>query len=163
EAAFEVMFQRVPIFLGFLGVARAGLAYAFGDYTGAWRSAQQATASFAGSAEQIWHSVLDLFHGMTAAALYPHAPASERAALLAAIDASCRALELRSTGCRENFEHQFLLLSAERARVLDEGERAAELYAGAAAAAERAGYLNDRALVRERAALFCSGRGDLDA
>jgi transcriptional regulator with GAF, ATPase, and Fis domain/predicted ATPase len=158
EAAFEQTFRGVPIFLGFLGVAQMGIAYLFEDHRRAWELGARAALAFGDSAEQIWHSVLDFYRGLAAAAVLgdePEAPA--------VLNAAIERLRQRSQGCAANFEHQHLLLAAERARAHEGAGDAARLYAQAAAAADGAGFLNDRALVYERMARFEAEQGHLQA
>jgi predicted ATPase len=112
EAAFAATFHKVPVFVGFLSVAQAGLCILFDDDVRAWEIATRAAAAFGNSAEQIWHSVCDFYRGLAAAAVY-----ADQAEAPAVLDAAIERLELRSQGCPANFEHQYLLLAAERARV----------------------------------------------
>jgi transcriptional regulator with GAF, ATPase, and Fis domain len=155
EAAFAAAFQKVPVFVGFLSVAQAGLCCLFGDDARAWEIATRAALAFGNSAEQIWHSVCDFYRGLAAAAVY-----GDDADAPGVLDAAIERLELRSRGCPANFEHHYLLLAAERARALKSVEQAAGLFRQAAAAADRAGFLNDRALVYERVARFAAEQGD---
>jgi transcriptional regulator with GAF, ATPase, and Fis domain/predicted ATPase len=158
EASFAETFRGVPIFLGFLAVAQMGLAYLFDDPRRAWEVGVRAARAFADSAEQIWHSVLDFYRGLAAASLL-----AEESEAPAVLDGAIARLRERSQGCAANFEHQHLLLAAERARASRSVDQAARLYAEAAAAADRTGFLHDRALIRERTARFESERGDEEA
>ena len=65
-----------------------------------------------------------------------------------------RQLQQWAESCPENFLHKSLLVSAEIARLEDEGWRAAELYDRAIEEAGCSGYLQEEALARERAGLF---------
>ena len=69
-----------------------------------------------------------------------------------------RQLEQWAESCPDNFLHKSLLVSAEIARLEGEGWEAAELYDRAIEEAGRSGYIQEEALVRERAGLFWSGQ-----
>jgi predicted ATPase len=62
--------------------------------------------------------------------------------------------------CPDSFDHRYLLVEAERLRVLGRGREAATTFGAAIAAARRNGYLQDAALAAELAAELHRSRGD---
>ena len=71
------------------------------------------------------------FQCLSATALWPRAPAIERAALEARFEAQLRNIETWAANCPQNFASMHLTVAAERARVLGEtGRRRRTLRAG---------------------------------
>ena len=60
--------------------------------------------------------------------------------------------------CKENFEHQYLLISAEMARIQGETSEAIENYEKAIQSAKQGDFIQNEALIKERYAHFWLGR-----
>ena len=86
------------------------------------------------------------------------APPEVRARHLQRVAANQEQLRLWTEGCRENFSHKHLLVSAELARLEGRHEDAAALYDQAIEGARRGGFLQDEALGNELAGRFFRAR-----
>ena len=85
---------------------------------------------------------------------YPSLPEAEGSDLLQQIETNQAQLKLWSESCPENFRHKYLLVAAERARILGKYLEAIENYEGAIAEAKANRYLQEEALAYELAARF---------
>ncbi|MFO0607425.1 MAG: AAA family ATPase [Polyangiales bacterium] len=111
-----------------------------------------------------WH--LSNFHTyapLAAARLHDEAPESDRPALLARIDESLAVLRTWAAAGPANHRHRLLLVEAERARVTGDLTEAAARYHEALEAARLTPFVNDEALIAERAARFHLARGGVGA
>ncbi|MFZ5892978.1 MAG: sigma 54-interacting transcriptional regulator [Myxococcota bacterium] len=116
ESSAEQALSKVPIFIGFLNVARAFLRYTFGDVGGACESVAQAGAALSGSAETIWHHQLAFCSGLVhAASLRLEKPAVERAVSQNALQRARVAVERLAVSNPKTFGYQRELLRAEQA------------------------------------------------
>jgi transcriptional regulator with GAF, ATPase, and Fis domain len=140
----DAAFEKIPVFRGFLAVARLALSMHFGDPAAGRVHASVARAALAGSSETIWHHELDFYSGLMLVAGNEISPDD-----LAALDMVLERIVRRREACELNFGAHHLLLSAERARALGRRLAAQSLYAEAIAAADASAVLPDRALARE--------------
>ena len=99
------------------------------------------------------------FYGLTLAALYPSADKSQQRKYWQTLEEIQNKLERWSDGCRENFEHKWLLLSAEMAWTSGDILEAIELYDRAIASAKENEFIQHEALANERATKFWLARG----
>jgi len=100
-----------------------------------------------------------LYTGITVAALYPNAQDAEKQAYLEILDECIDENRLLADQCKINFEHAYLILRAEKARIEDHHQEAMLLYDEAVASAGEYGYQCNEALANELAAKFYLGRG----
>lgn len=140
----DAVFEKIPIFRGFLAVARLALCVHFGDHANGRMQAATARAALAGSSETIWHHELDFYSGLSFATGNEMSTDDG-----AALDAILERVARRREACEVNFAAHHLLLSAERQRALGRRHEAERSYAEAIAAADASAVLPDRALARE--------------
>ncbi|MEZ4410968.1 MAG: adenylate/guanylate cyclase domain-containing protein, partial [Polyangiales bacterium] len=100
---------------------------------------------------------------LAASRLHDEAPADERPALVARIDESLAVLRGWAAAGPANHLHRLRLVEAERARVEGRLDEAAARYHEALEAARRTPYVNDEALIGERAARLYLDRGGVFA
>ncbi|BAY11777.1 trifunctional serine/threonine-protein kinase/ATP-binding protein/sensor histidine kinase [Calothrix sp. NIES-2098] len=85
---------------------------------------------------------------------YPNLSESQRSDVLQQIETNQAQLKIWSESCSENFLHKYLLVEAERSRIVGKCLEAQELYDRAIAEAKVNGYLQEEALANELAAKF---------
>ncbi|MFT3765419.1 MAG: AAA family ATPase [Minicystis sp.] len=133
---------------------KAQLLYLYGDYEQALASLDEAAPllSFvSGTMTVVEHA----FYGaLTAAALLQTLTTKDRAALTARLATETARIEHWAVHCPENFQHKYLLLAAEAARVAGRGWEAMGLYDRAIAEAGRQEVTHVEALACERAGDF---------
>ena len=100
-----------------------------------------------------------LYQGLLMAALHPKATTEEKARYEQVIAANIEKLRGYSGLCAENFQHKYLLLAAERARLSGQDAEAMALYDQAIEASVAAELCQDEALAHELAARFYLARG----
>src|SRR5262249_23506487 len=70
-------------------------------------------------------------------------------------------MKIWATHAPMNYQHKYYLVEAERARILNEQDRARDCYEKAIDLAQRHGYLNEEALAYELAARFHLANGQI--
>jgi predicted ATPase/serine phosphatase RsbU (regulator of sigma subunit)/tRNA A-37 threonylcarbamoyl transferase component Bud32 len=146
-----------PLFCVYLG--KSMLSYWFKDYKSAVANAIQA--------EQYQHSMATLmpvaqhpfYYSLALLAQYPLATRCEQAEYLEKIAVNQQKMALWANNAPMNYQHKYDLVEAEKARVLGQNWKAAELYEKAIAAAKKSEYRHEEALAYELAAEFYLGRG----
>ncbi|MCY1022299.1 trifunctional serine/threonine-protein kinase/ATP-binding protein/sensor histidine kinase [Pyxidicoccus sp. MSG2] len=96
---------------------------------------------------------------LAAAAAWASATPEEQARYRGVIDAQLKRLEQWAASCPENFEHRWLLVRAEDARICGREQEAMELYDQAIESATRHDFTNIQAMGNELAARFYLARG----
>jgi predicted ATPase len=97
------------------------------------------------------------FQCLSAAAVWHEVAPIDRAALEARFEAQLQNIGTWARNCPDNFTAMHLTVCAERARVLGESGKAAELYEQAVLAARASRFLNVEALTSELAMKHCAG------
>ncbi len=146
-----------PLFCVYLG--KSMLSYWFKDYKSAVANAIQA--------EQYQHSMATLmpvaqhpfYYSLALLAQYSIATRCEQAEYIEKIAVNQHKMALWANNAPMNYQHKYDLVEAEKARVLGENWKAAELYEKAIAGAKENEYLHEEALAYELAAEFYLGRG----
>ncbi|MBU1168618.1 MAG: AAA family ATPase [Proteobacteria bacterium] len=95
-------------------------------------------------------------------ALYPQLPSMEKRKYSRILKQNQGKMNLWTKNCPENFEHKYLLVEAERARIKGKRKKAAAFYDRAIASAHDNGYTQNEAIANERAALFFRETGDME-
>lgn len=104
--------------------------------------------------------VLHFYDSLNRLAVYREADEAERATLLARVDESIARMRNWAEHCPENYRHKYLLMTAERAVVVDQANRAISLFRQGIDAARQHDYLHEEALGNELAGQFWLGHGD---
>jgi len=95
-----------------------------------------------------------LYAGVTIAALYPRVSEADKPSYMAILDECIDENRLLFEQCPINFEHAYLILQAEKARIEDRHMSAMHYYDQAIASAKEQGYRCNEALANELAAKF---------
>jgi predicted ATPase/GAF domain-containing protein len=140
-------------------VLRQMAAYGFGQYQDALQAADAAACEgqfFLASVHEASHH---LYHALTLAALYPQAAPQRQAAWMVILLDKQQRLRDWAAHCPANFEHSYLLVAAEIARLDRRDGAAMAAYDGALACAAAGGFVQHEALAAELAARFYDARG----
>ena len=154
---------RMPFFFCAPHVACA--LYLFGRYKEAFELVELTSktvvkATLGGQSE----TENTLFYGLSAAALFPDAPAERRTYFLSVIDRALMFFKKWSAKADENFSVRYHLLEAERARITGNPAQAFHFYATASQKAAQEAFLCLRGLIEERRATLSIAEGlPLDA
>ena len=95
-----------------------------------------------------------LYAGITVAALYPSVEVEKKEEYLNILSECIVENQLLSEQCQINFEHAYLILEAEKARIENRAIEAMHFYDEAIASAKQQGYLGNEALAHELAVQF---------
>jgi diguanylate cyclase (GGDEF)-like protein/PAS domain S-box-containing protein len=90
---------------------------------------------------------------------YPSAQASEKIEILQSVAANQEKLKVWAHHAPMNYQHKFLLVEAERYRVLKQKTKAIDYYDRAITLAEEQGYIQEAAIAYERAADYYLSKG----
>lgn len=134
-------------------------AYAFGRYHEALAAAEAAGGErhfFLASVTEVTHH---FYHALTMTALYLEACTERQGAYLRMLQEIDDRLRAWSAQCPANFEHRYLLVSAEMARITGREADAVHAYDASLEAARAGGFVQHAALAGELAARFHQQRG----
>ncbi|MEH2332979.1 trifunctional serine/threonine-protein kinase/ATP-binding protein/sensor histidine kinase [Nostoc sp.] len=126
----------------------------YGDYTKAVEYADNAE-KFVGGARGIFINPVFYFHKSIAlAGAYAKADTETQIIYLDKLNANLEKFQQWAMHCPTNYQHKFLLIQAEVARIHQQDYQAMELYDKAIASAAENGYLQNEALANELAFRF---------
>ncbi len=144
---------------------RALVRFHFGDARSAWEALDAAWPYLDGVPSTYHLPTLHMILPLVAVALLAEPDTDEalRAELRARVDASLEALRAWSAAGPMNHAHRVRLVEAELAAHAGDRDAAAQAFREAIDAVHRTAYLNDQALILERAARFFLTGGHADA
>ncbi|MEH2066484.1 MAG: AAA family ATPase [Nostoc sp.] len=126
----------------------------YGEYTKAVKYAENAE-KFVGGARGIFINPVFYFHQSIAfAGAYVEADTATQVIYLYKLNANLEKFQQWAMHCPTNYQHKFLLIQAEIARIYKQDYQAMELYDKAIASAAENGYLQNEALANELAFRF---------
>ncbi|MEH2160247.1 MAG: AAA family ATPase [Nostoc sp.] len=126
----------------------------YGEYTKAVEYAENAE-KFVGGARGIFINPVFYFHQSIAlAGAYVEADTATQVIYLYKLNANLEKFQQWAMHCPTNYQHKFLLIQAEIARIYQQDYQAMELYDKAIASAAENGYLQNEALANELAFRF---------
>ncbi|MFN6461057.1 MAG: AAA family ATPase [Nostoc sp. DedVER02] len=126
----------------------------YGEYTKAVEYADNAE-KFVGGARGIFINPVFYFHQSIAlAGAYVEADTETQAVYLYTLNANLEKFQQWAMHCPTNYQHKYLLIQAEIARICQQDYQAMELYDKAIASAAENGYLQNEALANELAFRF---------
>jgi predicted ATPase/signal transduction histidine kinase/tRNA A-37 threonylcarbamoyl transferase component Bud32 len=131
----------------------------YGEYTKAVEYADNAE-KFVGGARGIFINPVFYFHQSVAlAGAYVEADTATQVIYLHKLNANLEKFQQWAIHCSTNYQHKFLLIQAEIARISQQDYQAMELYDQAIASAAENGYLQNEALANELAFRFYLAKG----
>jgi signal transduction histidine kinase len=101
----------------------------------------------------------NFYNSLILAALYPTASETQKSEYWQQLTINQQQMQIWSETCPDNFRHQYLLVKAEMARLLNDPLSAIDLYDEAIALAKSHEFVQDAALANELAAKFWIARG----
>ncbi len=129
-------------------------AYLFGEYDMAVSQGSKALKLVNNAVASVYIPNFYFYHGLSLLGMYHSQSTLGRKTLLRKIDAGLKNMRLWASTAPENYQHKYHLLVAERNRVLNKKDEAAEHYDRAIKLAAKNGYLQEEGLIYERAAHF---------
>jgi len=143
--------------IGYYLLARMRLHYYYGEYETALGQAERALPLVSAFQGQVAEWEFAFYRALASAARAREVTGSERLLLLDATEALLGTFEEWASVGPANFAHKRDLIRAELLRARDEPGRAEAAYEAAVLSAGNSGFVQDRALAHERAALFYQG------
>ncbi|NJL66620.1 MAG: hypothetical protein HC894_07045 [Microcoleus sp. SM1_3_4] len=137
-----------------LYLVKANLAYLFDDVTAALDYASIAREYIGASLGLITVGVYKFYLSLILLAAYSHVETSKQQQYLSDVKENQQNLKEWSVHAPQNFHHKYLLIQAERARVLGQKLKAVDLYDRAISLAKENEYIQEEALANELAAKF---------
>ena len=148
--------DRTAIYVVYL--CKLILGYIFEDFQQAIERAAQAERYLENVTSLLLVPVFYFYDSLAKLAQLPEASREEKS-ILAKVQANQKKMKIWSRHAPKNYLHKFVLVEAERHRVLGQYARAIDLYDRAIALAKDHEYLNEEALANELAAKFYIQQG----
>ncbi|TAF57782.1 MAG: response regulator [Oscillatoriales cyanobacterium] len=101
----------------------------------------------------------NFYYSLTLAALYAQASKGDRQKYLRKLKANQKQMKIWADRCPENFEHKYLLVAGEMARIAGKEMEAIDLYDRSIASARDGEFIQNEALAAELAANFWLSKG----
>ena len=133
---------------------KAQLSYLAGDFDGAKAEIDEAGGFLPAVFAQLAVPEHYFYQSLIVGRLYPGAQTRQRRDYRSVIEGNLERMALWAGFAPSNFEHKWLLLEAERERLFGESRHAADLYERAVRSAAEHGYLQNKAIAHELAALY---------
>ena len=135
------------------------LHYLFSEYKLAHKNALIAEEYLDGATGMVMIPVFYFYDSLILLATYHGQPDPEQESVLVKVNDNQNKLQQWVTHAPMNYEHKYVLVEAEKARVVGENWKAAELYEKAIAGAKENEYINEEALGYELAGKFYLAQG----
>lgn len=145
--------------IGFYKIFKTQILYLYQCFEDAFLCVQDAKDFLKYLPGCISLAAFNFYYSLVLAALYPFATEAQRSEYWQQLVINQNQMQIWAETCSENFQHQYLLVKAEMARLLDETLVAIELYDEAIELAKLNGFVQDCALANEIAAKFWIFRG----
>lgn len=140
--------------LFFLNFTKLYLAYLFHDFNLALAFASQTETYLDGIVGSVFVPLFHYYDSLASLAVVPATAKLARQKLLDKVAANQKKMQGWAKHAPMNFRHKYLLVEAERLRILGQDGQASECYDQAICLARESEYLNDEALANELAARF---------
>jgi len=151
--------QKDQASLATLYICQMQLCYMSGNYSDALYAAQKIEALLDAIRGLLIGYEYYYYCSLTIAAIYKELPPREKKRWFKILNKNRKILKKLAEACRANYEHMYLLVTAETERILYRGEGAMSLYDRAVESARKEGYIQNEALAGELAAKFYLSRG----
>ncbi len=151
--------QKLGIPLYYTYVAKAIWLYHAEDYAGALQATKLAEPHQESSPVTTPYANQNFYSSLACLALCSTAPQPDRQQYLRQVSKNQRRAKQWARKCRENYQHRYDLVEAERLRVLSKLVEAIDHYDRAIRGAKEQDYINEVALANELAAKFCLNFG----
>ncbi len=138
---------------------KSWLHYLFKDYANAAENAITASNYSDAVMSMLYVPIHNFYYSLTLLALYPTASKTKQKQYLKQVASFQKKMKHWAVNCPENYQHKYDLVEAEKARVLEEYEKAAQYYDRAVKGASENEYIHEEALANELAAEFYWANG----
>ena len=140
------------LFLTYLG--KTILSYFFKTYEQAVENAIKAEKYVASCRQYIIGGPYIFYYSLALLAQYPSTKKHKRKQFMEKVSSNQKLMKEWAYHCPANYQHKYELIEAEKARILGQNWKAAELYDRALKGAREQGFIHEEALAYERAAEF---------
>ncbi|GAB4530728.1 MAG: AAA family ATPase [Pleurocapsa sp.] len=140
-------------------LAKLIICYLFKEYETALGIAKLASQYSSSAIGTICFAIHNFYYSLVLLAVYPTKSEKEQQEYLEQVTSHQQQMEVWATHAPANYLHKYLLVEAEKARVLGQNELAAEYYDRAIETATEAGYIQEAALAEELTAEFYYAQG----
>ncbi|WP_293090330.1 AAA-like domain-containing protein [Okeania sp. SIO3B5] len=130
------------------------ILYLFKDYLQAFKNSQYANRYAAGMIGYLCVPQHNFYYSLACLAHHNNCDTEQQKELLEQVEKNQEDMKIWAGHCRENFQHKYDLIEAEKARVLGQNWQAQELYDRAIQGAKKYEFIHEEALAYERAAEF---------
>jgi predicted ATPase/serine phosphatase RsbU (regulator of sigma subunit) len=131
------------------------LSFTYGDFEKALDSANQMLPILDSAGGTLSYTNFYFYYSLALIACFPSFSQEDQVEARKTLESNLAKIELWMNNCPENFQHFYLLVSAEMAKLEERVQEAITLYDKAIQAAHNNGYIHHEALANELAALFC--------
>ncbi len=140
-------------------ILKCQVLYLYGKYAEALSCAVEAEQKLGLAIGTIIVAEHNFYYSLTLTALYSEASEFDRPKYLRKLKSNQKQMKIWADSCPENFEHKYLLVAAEIARIGDKGMEAIDLYDRSIASARNGEFTQNEALAAELAANFWLSKG----
>ncbi len=147
-------YARMPLMLGYHGIIKLHVLFLAEDYGAALEEAKRTREHISAVSGVLLRGEVPVLESLACAALFAMFDEDEQKEALALIEENRVLLRNWWKHCPENFEHKFLLVEAEFARIKGKQIEAMEYYDKAVDSAREHGFTGYEALANELAAKF---------
>ncbi|MDY7005537.1 MAG: AAA family ATPase [Cyanobacteriota bacterium] len=130
------------------------ILYLFKDYIQAFKNSQYADKYVAGMIGYLCTPQHNFYYSLACLAHHNNCDTEQRKELLEQVEKNQEDMKIWAGHCRENCQHKYDLVEAEKARILGQNWQAQELYDRAIQGAKKYEFIHEEALAYERAAEF---------
>ncbi len=154
EDVYQLTHRGHSLFEMFYLIAKLALLYTFDRYLAACEVAQEAERVIRDYTGTIWDELRVFYHALAIAALYDSFTAEEQQKAWNQLTDLHGKMRIWAKNCPENFLHQYLLISAEMARISGNHIEAMEFYERGIQSAVENEFMQNEALANELYAKF---------
>lgn len=161
EAEYLKNCQEQQSFVGLCAyhIFKAQVLYLYGEYAQALNSIGSASEILVFLQSTILIAECKFYHSLILIALYPFASSAEQKQYWQQVSANQNQMQIWAENCPDNFQHAYLLVAAEIARLTGKDNEAMDLYDRAIAEARANEFIQNEALANELAARFWLEKG----
>ena len=160
EQDFLKTYGGNPFFETFYYVPKLAVLFHFENFPEALECSRKADLVISALAGTIWPTLLCFYKGLVLAALNNRQDAVTQNEFVQKISEAKTQMKVWAENSPANFRHQYLLLSAELARIQDDSSHAKQFYNEAILAARETGLYQNEALAQELYGKFCFETGE---
>ncbi|MCC3447850.1 MAG: AAA family ATPase [Microcoleus sp. PH2017_39_LGB_O_B] len=140
-------------------ILKCQVLYLYGEYAAAFSYAVEAEKKLSLAIGTIIVAEHNFYYSLILTALYPQASKGDRQKYLRKLKANQKQMKIWADSCPETFEHKYLLVAGEMARIVGKEMEAIDLYDRSITSARDGYFIQNEALAAELAANFWLSKG----